>query len=100
MPSRKKMPSSFVADHVRDCLRSCVGVLASDMARVKASPSDRIFTVNFECTQDKEALLKYQELITSLLLRNPTGIFKKMVLLNGFLGERVMLEKRKQFITK
>ncbi len=81
--SRRKCPTTFTSDVVLQCCRDSSSELADMIARCRGSISELLFKVDYEKGKDKEALHKYRGLLSRLLLANPTGIFKKLVLQGG-----------------
>ena len=82
--NRRKAPVSFTSSHVVEALRCCSAELAPHVARIRDTPGEHLFLLSYEVTQDREALHRYEALITKLLLMNPTGLFRKTTLVKGF----------------
>ena len=85
MSNRRKQPNMFGADDVLAALRASQQHLMPELERLRKNPDDVLVKLDWSRTVDKEALFAHRHIVKELLLRNSTGIFKKIVMRKGVL---------------
>ena len=75
----------FGADDVLAALRASQQHLMPELERLRKNPDDVLVKLDWSRTVDKEALFAHRHIVKELLLRNSTGIFKKIVMRKGVL---------------
>ena len=80
---RRTCPSTFTPHVVLSALRANRSELEGSLALIRESSVSKLFEVDFELTSDRSALHKYAGLLTSMLLRNSSGILRKLTVRQG-----------------
>ena len=83
---RRKCPGGFTAAAVFKALQN--GKLGDEVTRIKEGMQngklvDNLFVVDLTKTQDREGCWRYKDLLSQLLLANPSGIMRTTVLREG-----------------
>ena len=83
--ARRKQPDEVSPQDVCDALTATWSSLEPHYERVRADKNNLevLIVVDWQKTTDKQALYEYRVLLRHLLLRNPSGIFKKLVVRKG-----------------
>ena len=70
-------------DDVLSALRASSDALLPHVERVRKNPDDLLIKMDWSKTVDRDALHTYRHVVKELLLRNSTGIFRKLVVKKG-----------------